>query len=81
MIAVAVAAPFLELQDIGKSYPGVVALSGLVLDRFKHVLITILAVASLAFLAGEVGFVLKWIRSASPGREEATTSATWAGSL
>ncbi len=30
---------------------GVVALSGLVLDRFKHVLITILAVASLAFLA------------------------------
>jgi signal transduction histidine kinase len=30
---------------------GVVALSGLVLDRFKHVLITILAVASLAYLA------------------------------
>lgn len=30
---------------------GVVALSGLVLDRFKHVLITILSVASLAFLA------------------------------
>ena len=30
---------------------GVVALSGLVLDRFKHVLISILSVASLAFLA------------------------------
>jgi signal transduction histidine kinase len=30
---------------------GVVALSGLVLDRFKHVLITILSVASLAYLA------------------------------
>ncbi len=30
---------------------GVVALSGLVLDRFKHIMVTILAVAGLAFLA------------------------------
>jgi signal transduction histidine kinase len=58
ILCLAVIGSFAELQQITQPlFFGVLALSGLVLDRFKHLLVSILVIAVLAFTAIIAGVV------------------------